>query len=164
MNHQKIIANSSADANRLMKPIVRFIAAWAVAIPLFVSIMSPVSAGDRDVVARMKTDRITFLRTVDESISGDELEAYPLRFAGKHVDLHCTVSGIITGLFSANCSTHKHGTANITIEDDSPVMVGQSIRVLGIAKALPGFDNSRRTSMWFPAVKPIEVMFDSRAR
>jgi hypothetical protein len=130
-------------------------------ISLVVLVASPALAdNNRDVIAQMKADKAAFLRTVDESISGDQLVAHPQKFVGKHVDLHCKVSGVVPGVFSANCSTHKHGVANVTIEDDSPIKVGQAIRVLGVVRALPGFDNSRRTSMWFPAVKVRELRWD----
>jgi hypothetical protein len=72
-----------------------------------------------------------FLQTVDESISGQTLYSNPSRYVGKHVDLHCTVSHILSrDGFAAHCGNEPYGI--VVGYDTNGLSVGQDVRVIGI--------------------------------
>jgi len=74
-----------------------------------------------------------FARTADDSITAETLDANPSGYVGKHVDLHCFVSHILSREdFIAHC-----GNAPVGIDvtyDTRNLSVGQNVRVLGIVQ------------------------------
>jgi hypothetical protein len=91
---------------------------------------SPALADNR---AQIKADEAKFVRTVDESISGDRIAAMPFRFVGKHVDLHCTVWDTTSrSFFDAKCATIR--LAIHAPNYSRGIKSGQAIRVLGIVE------------------------------
>ena len=85
--------------------------------------------------ADVRSDKAAFLKTVDESISGNRIANNPFKFVGKHVDLHCTVTIIPDrDWFNADCSTTDDVAIIVIEHDSSSLESGQSIRVLGIVQ------------------------------
>jgi opacity protein-like surface antigen len=73
-------------------------------------------------------DKVAFLQTVDETISGARLAGNPFRFVGEHVDLHCTVMSIPdAGWFNGYCS----GGIIVIMHDTTDLDEGQAVRALG---------------------------------
>jgi hypothetical protein len=74
-----------------------------------------------------------FARTADASITAEILDGKPFGYVGKHVDLHCVVSHVLSREhFIAHC-----GNAPVGIDvsyDTRNLSVGQNVRVLGIVQ------------------------------
>jgi hypothetical protein len=82
-----------------------------------------------DTTAQKKA---AFIKTVDESISGARLAGNPYKFVGKHVDLHCTVSGINDpSFFNAACGDDQVERAIVILHSSKQLEQGQEVRVLG---------------------------------
>jgi hypothetical protein len=91
-----------------------------------------------------------FIKTADESISGDMIVGNKFKYVGKHVDLHCTVSDIPEAdFFNASC-----GDSTIVIEADSKSLSpGQAVRILGTVVDPMEGNNAMGGNASFPTVK-----------
>jgi hypothetical protein len=107
------------------------LATWAMVIVSVV--LTALAAVAAPALADGRAAKAAFLRTVDESISGDRIAANPFQYVGKRVDLHCTVlDTTYTDFFDAKCP--KFPLA-IDAPDYSRTMKnGQAVRVLGVVE------------------------------
>lgn len=127
-----------------MQPLLSIFAAMSLVLALAV----PASAQSR------AQQRATFLRTVDESISGGKIAGNPFRYVGKHVDLHCTVLSIPDpSAFNADCGGDNGPLVIIT--GTSGLSTGQAVRIQGtVLKPVEG-TNMMGGVMQFPAVQAL---------
>lgn len=96
-----------------------------------------------------------FLQTVDESISGADIEGNPYRYVGKNVDLHCSVGDIPdANFFNALCGQDADGTdAMLVVESDTrSLSKGQSVRVMGTVVQPVEGNNAMGGNRHFPTV------------
>jgi hypothetical protein len=121
------------------------------------------AAGAAPALADGRAAKAAILRTVDESISGDQIAARPFEYVGKRVDLYCVVVGATyADFFDAACPK-----ASLVI--DAPgysraIKPGQGVRVLGVVER-PWGSTSSIDEQVFPAVSVrILETWDARAR
>jgi hypothetical protein len=107
-----------------MKAVARTGAAFIIAAGCAASAI----ADDRKEIL---ADEAAFRRTVDESITGDQIAAHPFKYVGKHVDLMCVVQSKDDDWFDVAC---PNGHVAIDAPGYSPIKTGQRVRIIGVVE------------------------------